>query len=52
MMVYLNMQLDKTGIEPSPIDVFRKFHVSKSKEGEPEYWTSEKAKDLHVCFIM
>ncbi|KAL6284594.1 hypothetical protein ACE6H2_015523 [Prunus campanulata] len=39
-------QLDRTGIEPSPIDCFKKFHVSKPKNGGEESWPSEKAKEL------
>ncbi|BBN69469.1 hypothetical protein Prudu_958S000200 [Prunus dulcis] len=39
-------QLDRTGIEPSPIDCFKTFHVSKAKNGGEESWPSEKAKEL------
>ncbi|KAI5350205.1 hypothetical protein L3X38_003096 [Prunus dulcis] len=46
MEKYIKDELDRTGIEPSPIDCFKKFHVSKPKNGEEESWPSEKAKEL------
>ncbi|KAI5317343.1 hypothetical protein L3X38_037050 [Prunus dulcis] len=46
MKKYTKEELDRTGIEPSPIDCFKKFHVSKPKNGGEESWPSEKAKEL------
>ncbi|CAL8151915.1 unnamed protein product [Prunus armeniaca] len=46
MEKYRKDELDRTGIEPSPIDCFKKFHVSKPKNGGEESWPSEKAKEL------
>ncbi|CAL8162438.1 unnamed protein product [Prunus armeniaca] len=46
MEKYRKYELDQTGIEPSPIDCFKKFHVSKPKNGGEESWPSEKAKEL------
>ncbi|CAL8175809.1 unnamed protein product [Prunus armeniaca] len=47
MAKYQKDELDRTGIEPSPIDCFKKFHISKGKNGEGENWPSEKAKELY-----
>lgn len=33
----------KTGVEPDPIECFKKFHVKRNGD-----WASEKAKELHV----
>ncbi|CAL2254939.1 unnamed protein product [Prunus armeniaca] len=46
MEKYRKDELDRTGIEPSPIDCFKKFHVSKPKNGGEESWPNEKAKEL------
>ncbi|KAI5324256.1 hypothetical protein L3X38_033329 [Prunus dulcis] len=46
MEKYRKDELHRTGIEPSPIDCFKKFHVSKPKNGGEESWPSEKAKEL------
>ncbi|CAL2228503.1 unnamed protein product [Prunus armeniaca] len=40
MEKYRKDELDRTGIEPSPIDCFKKFHVSKPKNGGEESWPS------------
>ncbi|TQE11608.1 hypothetical protein C1H46_002810 [Malus baccata] len=40
-------KLDHSGIEPSPIDCFKKFYVSKRKSEGEETWASEKAKELY-----
>ncbi|CAL9012895.1 unnamed protein product [Prunus brigantina] len=47
MAKYQKDEFDRTGIEPSPIDCFKKFHISKGKNGEGENWPSEKAKELY-----
>ncbi|XP_061993046.1 uncharacterized protein LOC133710920 isoform X2 [Rosa rugosa] len=49
MAKYIKEEIDKTGVEPSPIEMFRRFHISKPKDGKPEHWQSEKAKDLYEC---
>ncbi|KAL5855705.1 hypothetical protein ACOSQ4_005507 [Xanthoceras sorbifolium] len=43
---YRYEQLRQNGVEPSPIECFKKFNMSKTKDGG-EKWTSEKAKELH-----
>ncbi|KAM1020819.1 hypothetical protein TB1_041237 [Malus domestica] len=47
MAKYRKDELDRSGIEPSPIDCFKKFHVSKRKSEGEETWASEKAKELY-----
>ncbi|KAM5548404.1 hypothetical protein ABKV19_000030 [Rosa sericea] len=49
MAKYIKEEIDKTGVKPSPIEMFRRFHVSKPKEGKSEHWRSERAKDLYEC---
>ncbi|KAI5335084.1 hypothetical protein L3X38_025217 [Prunus dulcis] len=46
MEKYRKDELDRTGIEPSRIDCFKKLHVSKPKNGGEESLSSEKAKEL------
>ncbi|KAK1560749.1 hypothetical protein Q3G72_030485 [Acer saccharum] len=43
---YKYEQVKQTGVEPSPIDCFKKFNMSKTKDGEAK-WSSERAKVLH-----
>ncbi|KAL5758261.1 hypothetical protein ACOSP7_020872 [Xanthoceras sorbifolium] len=45
---YKYEQVKTIGIEPSPIEYFKIFHMSKTKDGEKE-WASEYAEALHVC---
>ncbi|CAL8120164.1 unnamed protein product [Prunus armeniaca] len=45
---YRKDELYRTGIEPSLIDCFKKFDVSKPKNGGEESWPSEKAEELFV----
>ncbi|KAK3229819.1 hypothetical protein Dsin_001700 [Dipteronia sinensis] len=44
---YKYEQVKTTGIEPSPIECFKMFHMSKTKDGGKE-WTSEQAEALHA----
>ncbi|KAL5823227.1 hypothetical protein ACOSQ4_021127 [Xanthoceras sorbifolium] len=44
---YKYEQVKTIGIEPSPIEYFKIFHMSKTKDGEKE-WASEYAEALHV----
>ncbi|TXG58070.1 hypothetical protein EZV62_015899 [Acer yangbiense] len=40
---YKYEQVKTTGVEPSPIECFKMFHMSKTKDGEKE-WASERQK--------
>ncbi|TXG72813.1 hypothetical protein EZV62_001392 [Acer yangbiense] len=44
---YRYEQVKTTGIEPSPIECFKMFHMSKTKDGGKE-WASEKAEALYA----
>ncbi|KAK3219434.1 hypothetical protein Dsin_013404 [Dipteronia sinensis] len=39
-------QVKQTGVEPSPIDCFKKFNMSKTKDGEAK-WSSMKPEDVY-----
>ncbi|RXH92011.1 hypothetical protein DVH24_021034 [Malus domestica] len=47
MAKYIKDELDCSGIEPSRIDCFKKFHVSKCKSECENNWASENAKELY-----
>ncbi|CAN6707543.1 unnamed protein product [Malus baccata var. baccata] len=47
MAKYRKDELDHSGIAPSPIDCFKKFHVSKRKSEGEETWASERAKKIY-----
>ncbi|XP_050379637.1 uncharacterized protein LOC126796977 [Argentina anserina] len=40
-------EIGRTGVEPSPIEMFRMFHVSKTKDDQPEEWSTGKANELY-----
>ncbi|KAK2655558.1 hypothetical protein Ddye_008610 [Dipteronia dyeriana] len=46
---YKYEQVKITGIEPSPIECFKMFHMSKTNDGGKE-WASEQAEALHAKF--
>nr|XP_011470616.1 PREDICTED: coiled-coil domain-containing protein 1-like [Fragaria vesca subsp. vesca] len=43
--------LDRNGVEPSPIECWRKFYVSKAEDSKEEHWKSEKAKEIYEDLI-
>ncbi|XP_050372550.1 uncharacterized protein LOC126790376 isoform X2 [Argentina anserina] len=38
MAKYIYAEIERTGVEPSPIEMFRRFHVTAGKDGEEERW--------------
>ncbi|KAK2633857.1 hypothetical protein Ddye_028649 [Dipteronia dyeriana] len=44
---YKYEQVKTTAIEPSPIECFKMFHISKTKDGGKE-WANEQSEALHI----
>ncbi|XP_050372906.1 uncharacterized protein LOC126790626 [Argentina anserina] len=47
MAKYIYAEIERTGVGPSPIEMFQRFHVTAGKDGEEERWSSKKAKELY-----
>lgn len=51
MEKYMKEEVDRAGVEPSPIEMFKKFHISKTKEATEEHWPNDTTKYFYELMV-